>query len=78
MEQHRCGCGQALEQWRADRGTAWAASPGDVAAYKAGKPTRHDVLNGRGRTVQVGECAFSGRQRRPADGGAGLQRTEIV
>lgn len=62
----RCNCGMALREWRytdaADKTrVVWAGDLADVVDYQIHRPTRHDVLDGRGRRVQRGTCAASER-----------------
>ena len=56
----RCACGDALQEWRFEaKGKAtgvWCAGLGDLANYRLKRPTRHDVLDLRGRRVQRGAC----------------------
>ena len=59
-ESHRCACGYSLQEWRFEaKGRAtgvWCAGLDDLANYRLRRPTRHDVLDLRGRRVQRGAC----------------------
>jgi hypothetical protein len=62
-EPRRCSCRYTLQEWRFEaKGKptgVWCAGLGDLANYRLKRPTRHDVLDLRGRRVQRGQCTES-------------------
>jgi hypothetical protein len=60
----RCTCDRPLREWQyTDLGgklrSVWAESLADVVDYQARKPTRHDILDGRGRRLLRGRCGVA-------------------
>ena len=63
--EQRCACGTALRVWRSEAGAerateVWAVDLADLVAYQGRRPTRHDILDRRGRRLQHGQCGEPG------------------